>query len=323
MKEKNLFIQHAKIEYPIICGAMYPCSNPELVAAVSQSGGLGVVQPLSLTYVFGYEYREGLRTIKKLTSKPFGVNILVEQSSKVYEKRMNTILDISLEEGCRFFITALGDPSWVVKKVKEAGGFVYHDVTEKKWALKAIDGGIDGIICVNNRAGGHAGKYSPKDLYEQLKDLHLPLICAGGVSTPDDFKQMLNLGYCGVQMGTRFIATFECRESNEYKNAILRATKKDIVLTERVTGIPLSVINTPYVKKIGTTVNPFFKYLLLHRWTKKAMRIWYGLSAIRNFKKFSSHPSVKDYWQAGKSVEGITSIKHVSEIIREFTEEKL
>ena len=95
---------------PLLCGAMYPCSNPELVAAVSEAGGLGIVQPISLTYVHGHEFREGLRLIRRLTSKPVGMNALIEQSSKAYRARMERWIDVALEEGVRFFVTALGNP---------------------------------------------------------------------------------------------------------------------------------------------------------------------------------------------------------------------
>src|ERR671916_2818631 len=99
---------HARIAVPLICGAMYPCSNPELVAAVSEAGGIGIVQPISLTYVHGHEYRAGLRYIRSLTSKPIGMNALIEQSSRMYRKRMERWIDVALEEGIRFFVTSLG-----------------------------------------------------------------------------------------------------------------------------------------------------------------------------------------------------------------------
>ncbi|HSG50098.1 MAG TPA: nitronate monooxygenase, partial [Longimicrobiales bacterium] len=73
----------AGIAVPLLCGAMYPCSNPELVAAVSEAGGIGIVQPISLVYAHGHEFREGLRLIKGLTSRPVGFNAIVERSSKV------------------------------------------------------------------------------------------------------------------------------------------------------------------------------------------------------------------------------------------------
>ena len=104
-------------------------------------------------------------------------------------------------------MTSLGNPRWVVDKAAQVGGVVYHDVTERKWAQKAIQGGVHGLIAVNNVAGGHAGKLSPEALLDDVSDLGLPVICAGGVGDPATFRRMMDLGYAGVQMGTRFIAT--------------------------------------------------------------------------------------------------------------------
>ena len=133
------FTRHVGIDVPVVCGAMYPCSNPELVAAVSEAGGIGVVQPISLTYVHGHELRAGLRLIRELTSKPIGFNAIVEKSSSIYEQRMRRWVDEAIEEGVRFFVTALGNPRWVCDKVHAAGGVVYHDVTDRRWAEKALD----------------------------------------------------------------------------------------------------------------------------------------------------------------------------------------
>src|SRR5512134_1779012 len=89
------------IEVPILCGAMYPCSNPELVAAASKAGAIGIVQPLSIIYANGTDLREGLRKIRAMTDKPYGFNVLTEQSSKIYQDRMSKWVDVALEEGCR------------------------------------------------------------------------------------------------------------------------------------------------------------------------------------------------------------------------------
>src|SRR3954471_10554488 len=102
------FTSQAGVRLPVIGGAMYPCSNPELVAAVSAAGGIGIVQPISMTYVHGHDLREGLRLIRRLTDKPVGFNAIVEKSSQVYEDRMRKWIDVAIEEGVRFFITALG-----------------------------------------------------------------------------------------------------------------------------------------------------------------------------------------------------------------------
>ena len=317
----NRFCRTVGIKYPVISGAMYPCGNPELVAAVSEAGGIGVVQPLSLTYVYGYEFRAGLRYIRTLTQKPIGFNALIEASSKIYMDRMRRFVDIALEEGVRFFVTALGNPKWVVDKVHAVGGLVYHDVTDRKWALKAVEAGVDGLICVNGRAGGHAGTLSPEQLYADLRDLGKPLVCAGGVGDEETFKRMMGLGYEAVQMGTRFVASQECRASEPYKKAILDADEQDVVLTERLTGVPVSVIKTDYVEKIGLKAGPLSRFLLKQPRTKHWMRLYYSLKSFHDFRRSIHKPRPYDeYWQAGKSVAGIERVEPAGEIVRRFGE---
>src|SRR3989304_3791527 len=93
------FTRHTGVAVPLIGGPMSPCSNPELVAAVSEAGGIGVVQPVSLTYVHGHEYREGLRYIRRLTAKPIGFNALIEASSKLYHVGIGPGDEIGLDDG--------------------------------------------------------------------------------------------------------------------------------------------------------------------------------------------------------------------------------
>ena len=211
------FTEQLGIKLPIICGAMYPCSNPELVAAASEAGGIGIIQPLSLVYVHGYDFREGVKKIRSLTHKPVGINIIVEKSSRIYGRRMREWLDIALEEGITFAITALGNPEWVVKKLEEVGGLVYHDVTHRRWAEKALDHGVKGLICVKNRAGGHAGELSPEALYAELRILGSPSSVPEGLGMKRNSSTPSLSSDSGVQMGTRFIATPECREKDFIK----------------------------------------------------------------------------------------------------------
>jgi len=316
---QTAFTRHTGVEVPLICGPMYPCSNPELVAAVSEAGGLGVVQPISLTYVHGHEFRAGLRYIRSLTAKPIGFNALIEASNKTYLDRMRRWIDVALEEGVRFFITSLGNPKWVCDVVHAAGGVVYHDVTERKWAEKGVAGGVDGLIAVNSRAGGHAGPRSPEALFEELASLGKPIVSAGGVGTPEEFVRQLQLGYAAVQLGTRFIATPECRASDAYKQAIVDASEDDIVLTERLTGVPVAVIRNAYVERLGTKAGRFARWMLKGRTTKHWMRTWYALSSVRRLKRslLTDDTSI-EYWQAGKSVAGIKEIKPAGQVVREF-----
>src|SRR5438105_3091479 len=88
----------------------------------------------------------GANVMRRMTSKPIGLNALIEQSSKTYHARMERWVEVALEEGVRFFVTSLGNPRWVVDRVHPAGGVVYHDVTERKWAEKGRDAGVDGLV---------------------------------------------------------------------------------------------------------------------------------------------------------------------------------
>ena len=323
------FTQQARIQVPLVCGAMYPCTNPELVAAVSEAGGIGIVQPLSMVYVHGHDLREGFRLIRRLTAKPIGMNVLIERSSRTYEERMRRWLDVALEEGVRFFVTSLGKPRWVVERVAAGGGgggggVVYHDVTERKWAERALESGVHGLIAVNDRAGGHAGPKSAAALIDELGGLGRPVICAGGVGDEGGVVAALKLGYDGVQMGTRFIATDECRVHSDYKRRIVEAGEDDIVLTERVTGVPLAVIRTPYVDRVGTKAGPIARWMLRGRRTKYLMRSIYGLRYVWKLKRAALRGggggSSRDYWQAGRSVAGIDRIEPAGVIVRRCAE---
>jgi nitronate monooxygenase len=316
MSQATILTRDTGADVPIIGGAMYPCSNPELVAAVSEAGGIGVLQPLTLVYVNGLDLRTGIRRIKALTSRPIGMNVLTEKSSSRYLERMQEWLEIALEEGVRFFVSSLGNPRWIVERVEPVGGKVYHDVTERRWALKAIDGGVHGLIAVNRRAGGHAGEQSAEELLESLGDLGLPLVCAGGIGDAEAYVKALRIGYAGVQMGTRFIATTECTSPQEYKQAIVDAQEDDIVLSRKITGVPVAVIRTPYVEQVGTEAGPLASRLLSHPRTKHWMRLIYSLRSLRKLKRSANRGmSHRDYFQAGKSVAGIHDIEPVAEII--------
>ena len=310
----------AKIAVPLICGAMYPCSNPELVGAVSAAGAIGIIQPISLTFVHGHDFREGVRLTQRLAAgRPVGFNALIEQSNKYYRQRMEQWIEIALEEGIRFFITSLGNPRWVSDRVGQVGGIVYHDVTEMKWARKGMDGGARGLIAVNDRAGGHAGTRTARQLIDELGPLGLPVVCAGGIGTPEEFRAALDLGYAGAQLGTRFIATPECTAHPDYKRAIVEATSADIVLTERLTGVPVAVINNDYVRRLGTRAGPIARWMLRGRRTKHWMRTIYAVRSLYRLRKDLRVASgAEEYWQAGRSVDGVHGIEPAADIVRKF-----
>jgi nitronate monooxygenase len=245
------------------------------------------------------------------------MNALIEASSRRYRERMERWVDVALGEGVRFFVTSLGNPRWVADRVHAAGGVVYHDVTERKWALKGLEGGVDGLIAVNRRAGGHAGPRDAAALFAELADLGVPLVCAGGIGDEHEFADALRLGYAGAQLGTRFIATPECRASQAYKDAIVRAHENDIVLTERLSGIPVAVIRTPYIERLGLRAGPVARRMLRGRRTKHMMRTFYALRSIWELKR-ALLDEEREYWQAGRSVEHIHAVEPTREIVRRF-----
>jgi nitronate monooxygenase len=310
----------AGVEVPLICGAMYPLSNPELVAAASAAGAIGIVQPLTLTYVLGLDFREGLRRVRALTDRPIGMNCLIEGSSRTYRRRMEGWLDTALDEGVRFVVTSLGKPDWVAERVHAADGRVYHDVTERRWALKGRDAGVDGLIAVNRRAGGHPGPLDPEALLADVGDLGLPVVCAGGVGAPEDFVRAMRAGYDGVQMGTRFIATDECMASAAYKRAIVEADADDVVWSERITGVPVAVLETPRVRAMGTRAGWLARRLLRGRRTKHLMRTIYALTSLRSLARAAraDGSGTDEIWQAGRSVAGIRDIVPAGEVVRRF-----
>ncbi|MBI5609930.1 MAG: nitronate monooxygenase [Deltaproteobacteria bacterium] len=318
--QANPLCRDAGIQVPILCGAMYPCSNWELVAAASAAGAMGIVQPIALVYAHGGDFRDSLRKIRAASGgKPFGMNLLIEGSSRLYLDRMRRWLDIALEEGVRFFVSSLGHPGWIVERVRPLGGVVYHDVTERKWGEKARDAGVHGLIAVNRRAGGHAGPLSQEQLIADLLPLGLPVVCAGGVGHEQEFVQALQQGYAGVQMGTRFIATHECSAHSDYKQAIVAARGEDVVLTDKISGVPVAVIKTPFVEAVGLKANPVAARLLRHPRGKHYMRLYYSLITLFRLKRVHARGAgYQQYFLAGKSVDGIQKVESVADVVARF-----
>jgi nitronate monooxygenase len=247
------------------------------------------------------------------------MNALIEKSSKRYHDKMVEWVDIALEEGVRFFITSLGNPKWVVDTVSPHGGIVYHDVTERKWAEKGLDGGAQGLVAVNSFAGGHAGAKTKEQLFDELKVLDVPLVCAGGIGNEQQYLEAMQLGYDACQLGTRFIATKECNSSVIYKEAILKAQADDIVLSEKITGVPVSIINTGYIKEQGTKPGKLAGWLLKHPKGKHWMRMFYTIRSAFQLRSSSlDKVAKKEFWQAGKSVSGVNKIESVDKIVERF-----
>ncbi|WP_299779337.1 nitronate monooxygenase [uncultured Formosa sp.] len=300
------------ITHPIIQAPMFLVSNVAMVTAGMESGIAGCIP--ALNYRTLPELKTAILELKaaKVKGGAFGFNLIVNKSNIKYKDQLSVLCEV----GCDFIITSLGSPEETIKKAHEVGIKVFCDVTDLRFAKKVEDLGADAIIAVNNQAGGHRGGSSPETLLAELtKHCKIPVISAGGVGRKKDVDYMLKLGAAGVSVGSPFIASTEAGVTNEYKQACIDYGAKDIIMTERISGTPCTVINTPYVQKTGTT-QPWYEKLLnknknLKKWVKM-MRFAIGMKATENAAKKVTYKTV---WVAGPSIEYTTSIQPVKEIV--------
>lgn len=303
-------------KYPIIGGPMFLVSDANLVVAVSEAGGLGAMP--SLNWRTPELFREAIRDVKSRTSKPFAVNLIVNQANPRVEKD----LAVCVEEKVPVVITSLGSPKETIARMHAIGSKVFCDVTNLAYSLKVQSYGADGIVAVSAGAGGHAGPLSPLVLIPYLKKhLSIPIIAAGGITTGDQMAAALALGAAGVQIGTRFIASKEANVDESYKTAILKAEPDDIVLTKKISGTPLSVINTPYIRKMGLDISKVEKFLLTNSKTKKYMKLLRTYIGSEALKKAILAPTYKEVWCAGQGVGLIEEILPAAEIVNCLVED--
>ncbi|MCB4800061.1 NAD(P)H-dependent flavin oxidoreductase [Neotamlana laminarinivorans] len=304
-----------KINHPIIMAPMFLVSNVSMVREAMDCGIAGCIPALNYRTID--ELKVALRELKAAKPKggAFGFNLIVNKSNIKYRDQLNAICEI----GCDFIITSLGNPKETIEKAHKVGIKVLCDVTDLKFAQKVQDLGADAIIAVNNEAGGHRGNISPGELIKQLKsNCSIPVISAGGVGVKEDLDIMLAYGADGVSVGSPFIASVEAGVTDEYKQACVDYGADDIVMTERISGTPCTVINTPYVKKIGTKAtwieNLLNKNRKLKKWVKM-IRFSIGMKATENAATKATYKTV---WVAGPSIEHTTEILPVKEIVKKL-----
>jgi nitronate monooxygenase len=303
-------------QYPLIAGPMFLVSNVDLVAAVSEAGGIGGFP--SLNWRTTKEFRETVRAVKAKTAKPFAVNLIVNQANT----RQGPDLEVCVEERVPMIITSLGNPKETIRRMHDVGGKVFCDVTTLDYAKKVEDLGADGVIAVSAGAGGHAGPISPLVLIPYLKKhLGIPVVAAGGIATGDQMAAALMLGASAVQIGTRFIATKEAAVDEAYKKAILDADPEDIVLTKKISGTPAAVIRTPYIDKVGLELNPLEALLMKHPKTKKYMKLVRAYLGAKALGNAAAGTTWKEVWSAGQGVGLIEDVRPAAEVVQNLVEQ--
>ncbi len=304
--------QLLNIKYPIIQAPMFLVSNTAMVIEAMKGGIAGCIP--ALNYRTLDELRAALKELKaaKVEGGSFGFNLIVNKSNIKYKGQ----LEVICEEGCDFIITSLGSPEETINHCKKVGIMVFCDVVDLKFAQKVEGLGADAVIAVNNEAGGHRGNMTPEELIKELvANCNIPVISAGGVGCKADIDEMLSYGAEGVSVGSPFIASTEAGVTEEYKQACVEYGAEDIVMTERISGTPCTVINTPYVQKIGTKQtwieSVLNKNKKLKKWVKM-IRFSIGMNATKNAATKATYKTV---WVAGPSIEHTTEILSTKAIV--------
>ena len=313
---KTTLDQLLGIDYPIIVAPMFLISNTKMIKAALQNG-ISAAFP-ALNYRTDKELRAAIKEIKAFSSKPFGVNLIVNKSNPKYRGQLDTLLELKVG----YIITSLGNPKEVIEKCRPLGIKVFCDVVDLAYAKKVEELGADGIIAVNSRAGGHAGNIDPQTLVTLLSEnCNIPVISAGGIAEGKDIRQVMKWGAAGVSVGTIFIACDEADISPEYKQAMVDYGEKDIVRTNKLSGSPLTVINTPYVQQLGTKAN-FLEWILNNNKTlKKYAKMLIAFRGMKAVEKAAFGATYKTVWCAGPAIEHVKSIRSMGEIVKTLTRE--
>lgn len=313
--EKQSLQSLLQITHPVIMAPMFLVSNTKMVIEGMKSGIAACIP--ALNYRTLEELRTSIIELKqaKVSGGSFGYNLIVNKSNVKYKEQLRVLC----EEGVDFIITSLGSPEETITEAHKVGIKVFCDVTDLAFAKKVESLGADAIIAVNNQAGGHRGNIDPETLIKVLNEqTSLPVISAGGVGSKADLDKMLGYGAVGVSVGSPFIASNEAGVSEEYKQACVDYGAKDIVMTERISGTPCTVINTPYVQKVGTK-QTWLETLLnknksLKKWVKM-IRFYIGMKAT---EKAATQVTYKTVWVAGPSIENTTAILPVQQIVQKL-----
>ena len=236
------------IKYPIIAGGMHLLSRAELVAAVSNAGGLGILA--STTFETKEDLREEIRKTKSLTNKPFGVNLNLFPMMR--QRSVEEDIDLFIDEGVEVVESSGASPEPYVPLLKKAGIKIIHKVPAVRFARKAESAGVDAVTIVGFECAGHPGMDDVTSLILvplTVDAVKIPVVAGGGFCDARSFVAALALGADGVVMGTRFVATHECIVHPKIKEWLVKAKETDTVLIDRSTGLPIRVIKNKPAEK--------------------------------------------------------------------------
>ena len=230
----NKICDMLNIQYPIFQGAMAWIADHAIAAAVSEAGGLGIIASGNAPADW---VRAEIKALKKITSKPFGVNIML------LSPYAEEVAKVVVEEGVTIVTTGAGDPGKYMTMWKEAGIKVIPVVPSVALARRMEKQGADALVIEGCEAGGHIGELTTMVLTPQVVDaVNIPVIAAGGIADHRGFAAAMMLGADAVQIGTKFLVAKECTVHENYKQRVLKASDIDTVVTGRSTGHPVRAL---------------------------------------------------------------------------------
>lgn len=285
------------IEHPILCAGMGFVAVPQLVAAVSDAGGLGLLATATLN---PEEVRESVREIRKRTTGPFGANVTLQFETAEENAR------VLLEEQVPVINLSLGFAPWIVEGVHAYGGRLLSTVTSLRHAHSAQRKGADGLIVTGHEAGGHGGDATSLVVVPLIaKGVELPVIAAGGFGDGRGLAAALALGAEAISMGTRFALSQESPMHDRVKRLAFGLSEKETVYTDRIDGMGTRFLETERVSTMARAMSPLESLRSIPK-VKKALRLTWpevilaGLRAGPDIRKSLGQAQI-----AGNTFEGL------------------
>lgn len=298
---KTRLCELLKIEYPVIQGGMAWVATAELAVAVSNAGGLGIIAAGGAP---ADAVRKEIQKAKKLTDKPFGVNVML------MSPYAGEVMEMILEEKPAVVITGAGNPGKYIPALKDAGIKVMPVVASVALAKRLEKSGVDAVIAEGTEAGGHIGELTAMVLVPQICDaVEIPVVAAGGIADARGFVAALALGADGVQVGTKFICASECEAHENYKNAIIKAKDRDAVVTGRSGGAPVRALKNKLTREYERLEKEGASFEEIEA---------LGVGGLR--RAFADGDTEMGSLMAGQSAAMVNEIKPCGEIIAEITE---
>lgn len=294
------------IDVPIFLAGMGQVAYARVCAAVCEAGGFGTLGMVSAT---PEQIRDEMREVRRLTSKPFGVDLLA-----ALPDQMLAAIDVIIEEGASAFIAGLGVPERVIEKCHRAGVKVISLCGKVQHAVRAEQAGCDVVVAQGTEAGGHTGQVAGMALIPQIVDaVRIPVLGAGAIVDGRGMAAALALGAQGVWIGTRFIASEEGRAAQAFKQRIVEADGSETIVTRCYSGKPMRVLRNPYVEEWER------KPQEIKRFPEQLVVSWQA--GVTDYATDEGADPQRTMMPAGQGVGGIHEILPVREIIQRMVEE--